>query len=73
MTDYLIPDRKHPLDLTDNPEWEVALTRRAELYLAERARRADPEREPSGVGLGGVIVGALAVIAVAASAIASVL
>jgi hypothetical protein len=40
-------DRPHPLGITYNAEWEVALTRRAELYLEDRARRDDPEREPS--------------------------
>jgi hypothetical protein len=40
-------DRPHPLGITYNAEWEVALTRRAELYLEDRARREDPEREPA--------------------------
>ena len=41
-------DRPHPLGLIDNPEWQVTLTRRAELYIEDRARRDDPEREMSG-------------------------
>ena len=48
MTDPLYTDdRPHPLGITYNAEWEATLTRRAELYLADRARRDDPEREPN--------------------------
>lgn len=61
-------DRPHPLGLTNNPEWDLALTKRAELYIAERARRANPE--PTGTGLGGFVIAILAVVAVAVSAIA---
>lgn len=67
MTDHLYTDdRPHPLGLVANPEWEVTLTRRAELYLADRARRDDPEREPSrmhiALGIIGLIVIAAALI-----------
>lgn len=30
--------RPHPLGLTNNPEWDESRARRADLYLAERAR-----------------------------------
>lgn len=53
----------HPLPgFIDNPEWQVTLTKRAELYLADRARRNDPEREPSRFH---VALGILAVIGIA--------
>lgn len=42
-----LDDQPHPMGLIDNPEWQVTLTRHAELYIAEHARREDPEREPS--------------------------
>jgi hypothetical protein len=52
-------ERPHPIPgMTDNPEWAVALTRRAELYLEDRARRENPEREPSRMNV------ALAIMAV---------
>jgi len=55
-------NRPHPMGLIDNPEWQVSLTRRAELYLEDRARREDPEREPSRMN---VAVAIIAVIAIA--------
>lgn len=57
-------ERPHPLGLIDNPEWQVALTRRAELYLEDRARRNDPEREPSRMH---IALGILAVAGIALS------
>lgn len=55
--------RPHPIaGMIDNPEWAVTLTRRAELYLEDRARREDPEREPSGFH---IAIGIVAVIGVA--------
>lgn len=54
-------NRPHPLGLIDNPEWSVTLTRRAELYLEDRARRDNPEREPSNFH---IALGILAVIGV---------
>ena len=36
----------HPLGLIDNPEWDQSRARRADLYLAERARRY-PKRQPT--------------------------
>lgn len=50
MTDHRFyeDNRPHPVaGMIDNPEWAVTLTRRAELYLAERERREEPDREPS--------------------------
>lgn len=74
MTDFFASDRPHPVKgMVQNPEWDVVLTRRAELYLAERARRADPEREPSGVGTVGLIIGAVALVAVALAMVAELL
>ncbi len=64
MTDHLYTDdRPHPLGLIANPEWEVSLTRRAELYLADRARRDDPEREPSGFHIALAILGCIVIAA----------
>lgn len=64
MTDFA-PERPHPIPgMVDNPEWGVVLTKRAELYMAERARRADPEREPTG---GGPVIAIAACIGVAVS------
>lgn len=57
-------ERPHPLGLIDNPEWQVTLTRRAELYLEDRARRNDPEREPSRMH---IALGILAVVGIALS------
>jgi hypothetical protein len=57
-------ERPHPLGLIDNPEWQVTLTRRAELYLEDRARREDPEREPSRMH---IALGILAVVGIALS------
>lgn len=39
--------RPHPLGILDNREWEEARARRADLYLAERKRREEPDHEPS--------------------------
>jgi len=54
-------DRPHPLGLVANPEWEVTLTRRAELYLADRARRDDPEREPSRMHIALAVLGCIVI------------
>lgn len=62
-------ERPHPMGLIDNPEWQVTLTRRAELYLEDRARREDPEREPSRMH---IALGILAVIFVACALIGAV-
>ena len=63
-------DRPHPMGLTNNPEWDLVLTRRAELYLEDRARREDPEREPSRMHIALAI---LASIVIAASLFSAVL
>jgi hypothetical protein len=68
MTHYQ-DDRPHPLGLVANPEWEVTLTRRAELYLADRARRENPEREPARMN---IALGILGVIFVACALIGAV-
>lgn len=62
-------DRPHPMGLIDNPEWKVALTKRAELYLADRARRDDPEREPTKPA---IFIAVIAVMLIGLSLIASV-
>ena len=64
-------DRPHPYrpEMTDNPEWDAVLTRRAELYLAERARREDPEREPARMH---IALGILGLIFVASALIGAV-
>jgi hypothetical protein len=62
-------ERPHPLGITYNAEWDAVLTRRAELYLAERARREDPEREPARMN---IALGILAVIFIAAALIGAV-
>lgn len=63
-------ERPHPLGITYNAEWDLVLTRRAELYLAERARREEVDHEPNRYGLAMVI---LAVIGIAAALVGSVL
>ena len=42
-------ERPHPYraEMIGNPEWDAVLTRQAELYIEDHARRNDPEREPS--------------------------
>lgn len=67
MTSPLYTDNHvHPLPgFVANPEWELTLTKRAELYLAERARREGPGREPSRFHI------ALAILAVIAVALGS--
>ena len=64
-------DRPHPYrpEITYNAEWDAVLTRRAELYLAERARREDPEREPARMH---IALGILGLIFVAAALIGAV-
>ena len=62
-------DRPHPLGITYNAEWEVALTRRAELYLEDRARREDPEREPSRMHVALAILGCIFIAASLFSAV----
>ena len=62
-------DRPHPLGITYNAEWEVALTRRAELYLEDRARREDPEREPSRMHIALAILGCIFIAASLFSAV----
>lgn len=60
MTHYQ-DDRPHPLGLIDNPEWQVTLTRRAELYLEDRARRENPEREPARMHIALAILGCIVI------------
>jgi hypothetical protein len=60
MTHYQ-DDRPHPLGLIDNPEWQVPLTRRAELYLEDRARRENPEREPARMHIALAILGCIVI------------
>lgn len=60
-------DRPHPLPgFVANPEWRPVLTRRAELYIAERARRQAPDHEPNrfhiALGIIGLIVVAAALV-----------
>ena len=62
-------DRPHPMGLIDNPEWQGVLTKRAELYLEDRARREDPEREPSKPA---IFIAVMAVMLIGLSLIASV-
>jgi hypothetical protein len=62
-------ERPHPMGLIDNPEWQVTLTRRAELYLEDRARRENPEREPARMH---VALGILGLIFVACALIGAV-
>lgn len=60
MTHYQ-DDRPHPMGLIDNPEWQVTLTRRAELYLEDRARRENPEREPARMHIALAILGCIVI------------
>jgi len=70
MTDHhYTDDRPHPMGLIDNPEWQVSLTRRAELYLEDRARREDPEREPSRMHIALAILGCIFIAASLFSAV----
>ena len=64
-------DRPHPYrpEIIDNPEWDAVLTRRAELYIEEHARRNDAEREPARMH---IALGVLAVIFVSAALIGAV-
>ena len=62
-------DRPHPMGLIDNPEWQGVLTKRAELYLEDRARREDPEREPSGFHIALAILGCIVIAASLFSAV----
>lgn len=63
MTDRFYDDnRPHPIaGMIANPEWSVTLTKRAELYLEDRARREDPEREPSRMHVALAILGSIIV------------
>lgn len=54
-------NRPHPLGLIDNPEWRKTEAVRAELYLEDRARRDDPEREPSRMHVALAILGSIIV------------
>jgi hypothetical protein len=71
MTDHLYTDdRPHPVKgMIDNPEWQVTLTRRAELYLADRARRDDPEREPNNFHIALAVLGCIVIAASLFSAV----
>lgn len=63
-------DRPHPLPgFVANPEWEITLTKRAELYLEDRARREDPEREPSRMHIALAILGCIFIAASLFSAV----
>ena len=64
-------DRPHPMGLTNNPEWDLVLTRRAELYLEDRARREDPEREPARMHIALAAIGLFIVAASLFSAVMS--
>lgn len=56
-------NRPHPLPgFVANPEWSVTLTKRAELYLEDRARREDPERGPSKFHVAIAILGCIFVV-----------
>lgn len=44
MTDAYCDERPHPFGLQDNPEWAATRAKRADLYLAERARRQPAQR-----------------------------
>lgn len=62
-------DRPHPMGLIDNPEWTLTLTKRAELYIAERERRMAPDREPSGFHIALAILGCICVAVALFSAV----
>jgi hypothetical protein len=63
-------DRPHPLPgFVANPEWEITLTKRAELYLEDRARRDDPEREPNNFHIALAILGCIFIAASLFSAV----
>ena len=63
-------DRPHPIPgMVSNPEWDLVLTRRAELYLEDRARREDPEREPSRMHIALAILGCIFIAASLFSAV----
>lgn len=65
----IAPDRPHPIPgMIDNPEWSVSITRRGELYLAERARRQAPDREPARFH---IAIGIVAAILIAAALVGS--
>lgn len=55
--------------LKANPEWELVLTKHAELYVEDHERRQAPEREPSRMH---VAIGILAVIGIALALLAAI-
>ena len=61
--------RPHPLGVTSHPEWDDVTTRWRKLNLAERARRDDPEREPSGFHIALAILGCIVIAASLFSAV----
>lgn len=45
--DFYVDTPRHPCGLVNNPEWDRSRARRADLYLAERARLyAKPKPSP---------------------------
>lgn len=64
-------DRPHPYrpEMIGNPEWDVVLTRQAELYLDAHEREQEAGREPSKFH---IALGILGVIFVAAALIGAV-
>ena len=63
-------NRPHPIPgMVSNPEWDLILTRRAELYLEDRARREDPEREPARMHIALAILGCIFIAASLFSAV----
>jgi hypothetical protein len=65
-------NRPHPIPgMVSNPEWDLVLTRRAELYLEDRARREDPEREPNNFHIALAAIGLFIVAASLFSAVMS--
>lgn len=62
-------NRPHPLGLIDNPEWRKTEAVRAELYLEDRARRDDPEREPNRFHIALAVLGCVVIAASLFSAV----
>lgn len=57
-------NRPHPVPgMVNNPEWRKSEARRADLYIAERERREDPEREPSRFAIALAILGCILIAA----------
>ena len=56
-------DRPHPYrpEMIGNPEWDIALTRQAELYIEAHSREQAPDREPSRMNVALAILAAIGV------------